>query len=90
MKRHLACLAFLSATPSLAQTSPFDGTWQGDLASAKLPAKPDVFSVADGVFRCSTCTPPVTTPADGRFHAVPSHDYFDEMSVTVDGPTQVS
>ena len=60
-----------------------------DVASAKLSTKPDTWSIKDGVYNCSTCVPAVKTMADGKVHAVPGHDYFDAMSVTVVDPTKV-
>ena len=84
-----AAIAAACATPALAQ-SPFDGTWKGQLSSMKITARPDVFSVRDGVFSCSTCTPAITVKADGAFHAAAGHAYWDEMAVRVVDPRTVA
>lgn len=85
----LAAVATVAtAMPALAQ-SPFDGTWKADVASAELSTKPESWAIRNGVYSCTTCTPAVRIPADGKVHAVPGHDYFDAMSVTVVDPTRV-
>ena len=83
-----ATAALMIATPALAE-GPFDGTWKVDVASAKLSTKPDLWLIKNGVYTCSTCIPMIKTPADGKPHAVPGHDYFDTMTVTVVDPTSV-
>ncbi len=70
------------AMPAFA-ASPFDGTWKGDVASAKLPEKPDVFLLRNGVYTCKTCVPPYSVKADGAFHPVKGQPYFDAASVKV-------
>ena len=61
----------------------FDGTWKADLASAEFEDQPDVYLLRDGQYQCSSCNPPLTTAADGKFHAVADRPYFDSMAVTV-------
>jgi hypothetical protein len=75
------------ASPASAQS--LTGTWKGDVASAELPTKPDVFMVKDGVFTCSTCIPAVKVAADGQFHRLGGHPYWDEIKVSVVSPTSV-
>ena len=76
-------LAFLAAsmlaTPALA--APIDGTWVADVNSAQLSAKPKVRSLMGGVYRCGTCVPAYSVPADGQFHAIKGDPYGTEMSV---------
>lgn len=76
------CGACLFATPALAADSPFTGTWKLDTETAKATTKPDIFEIKDGMYRCPSCTPALVTPADGAFHKVAGHDYWDELSVT--------
>jgi hypothetical protein len=76
-----ASILFLAA-PAYAD-SPFDGTWKGDVKSAQLPTKPDVISLVGGVYRCSSCTPAWSVPADGVSHPVKGLSYSDEISVRV-------
>lgn len=94
MIRHFASsaavlVALAIASPALAD-HPIAGTWKLDPATAKLPTKPDVMLLKDDTYACSTCTPAVTVPADGKFHKVTGHSYSDEMSVMIVDPTTVS
>lgn len=61
--------------------SVLNGTWKTDIATLKFEQKPDEFSLKDGSYSCATCIPPLTTPADGQFHAVADRPYYDSMSV---------
>ena len=77
-----AATLLLSAAPALAD-SPFDGTWKAQVSSLKVTAKPDVFSIKNGVYVCKTCQPSAySVPADGKFHAVAGRPYWDEIAVT--------
>ena len=72
-----------------AATGAIDGTWKADLSSVQIDAKPDVLLLKDGTFSCSTCTPPLTLPADGRgeqraplnHRIVPVHEQRRELRV---------
>lgn len=85
----LAGAAIAFAQPALAQES-FTGTWKGDVKASQPSKKPDIFSISNGVFSCPTCVPAVTVPADGAFHAVSGHAYFDEIAVSILSPTSVT
>jgi hypothetical protein len=63
--------------------SPFDGTWKVDLSKTKLPKKPDVLLVQNGMYECKTCTPPINVKADGQFQKVSGSPYEDMIKVTV-------
>jgi hypothetical protein len=76
---------FAIAAPALAE-SPFDGTWKIDLGSAKLPEKPDAFLLKDGMYECQSCVPVVKVKADGAFHPVSGHPYYDAVSIKVVDP----
>lgn len=84
----LIASAALAATPALA-ASPFDGTWKTDMKTAHFPTKPDMAEIKGGMYMCSTCTPAVKTPADGKPHAVPGHASYDMLTVTVKDPRTV-
>ena len=77
----------LIAAPSSAQNvaaksaRPFTGTWKGDIASAKLPEKIDVFQLKDGRYTCPSCVPAVAVKADGTPQASAGHDYWDHLAV---------
>jgi hypothetical protein len=65
-----------------------DGTWKADVTSAKFDQKPDEFLLQNAKYDCKTCTPPLSVPADGAFHAVTGHPYYDQISLkTVDDKT---
>ena len=77
------------ATPAIA-ASPFDGTWKTDLSASKFSQKPDVYLLAGGNYSCKSCVPAVTIPADGAFHAVSGHYYYDAAAAKVDAPNKVT
>ena len=80
-------LLLASAAPAMA-ASPIDGTWKADLKSAQLDKKPDVFAIKDGMYHCGTCVPMLDIKADGAWHKVSGHDYYDEaMFKVVDAHT---
>ena len=80
---------FLSASPAFA-ASPIDGTWKAEVSSAKLSTKPDVWTIKDGIYDCTSCTPPYKIAADGKSHPVADHDYWDAASVTVVDPATLT
>jgi hypothetical protein len=69
--------------------SAFNGTWSARLDSLKVSGKPDVYELAGGNYVCSSCTPPLNVPADGAWHKVSGHDYYDEIMVKVLSPRSV-
>ena len=71
-----------SSASSATQTG-IDGTWKADVTTAKWDQKPDQYLLKGGTYDCKSCTPPWTVPADGAFHAVSGHPYFDQASVKV-------
>lgn len=74
-------------TPAFAQSA-FDGVWKVDLASARLPDRPHVQSLQNGLYTCSSCVPAYSVPADGEMHEVEGFSYWDETSIRiVDGQT---
>jgi hypothetical protein len=74
--------AVLAPAAAMAQ-SPFDGTWKFDLKTAKLPEKPDVYLLQNGMYQCKTCAPPVDVKADGQDQKVSGNPYYDTMSIKV-------
>lgn len=74
-------LGLTIAAPATA--GPFDGTWKADLGSAQVNARPKVRSISNGVYRCTSCVPPYSIPADGRSHAVPVDENGDHELVRV-------
>jgi hypothetical protein len=85
MKKSLlfaSLLVFLTPIISRAQSS-LDGTWKFDLNKIKMPEKPDVYAVQDGMYHCSTCVPPVDVKADGQDQKVTGHPYYDAIAIRV-------
>ena len=93
IQRLIASTLFVSPllwTPSsLLAQSPFNGTWQINLDESRLPTKPTTFSLADGMYDCSSCAPNVHLKADGQDHAV-SGQYFDAESVREVDPKTIA
>jgi hypothetical protein len=77
----LASAAFLPAQAMA--DSPFDGTWKADMSSVKMPTKPDIYVLKDGMYDCKTCTPPYSIKADGSDQPVTGHPYFDTVAIKV-------
>jgi hypothetical protein len=76
--------ALLLAPAAALAASAFDGTWKMRVDSIQVTGKPDVWVIAEGIYSCSSCDPPVDKlPADGAFHKVSGHAYYDEMQVRV-------
>jgi hypothetical protein len=86
---YLCAAAWLVAAAPAIASGPFDGTWKGDVAAAQPSAKPDAYLLTGAAYTCSTCVPAVSVPADGQFHAVTGHPYYDEISVAVVDPNTI-
>jgi hypothetical protein len=82
MKKLLLGLMLLASATLFAQ-SPFDGTWLTKLDTAKLPTKPDKYSLNNNMYECLTCVPKVSVKADGTDQKVTGHPYFDTISVHI-------
>src|SRR5258708_4592024 len=80
-KMLLGMVLFASAT--LFAQSPFDGTWMTKLDTAKLPTKPEKYSLRDNMYECLTCVPKVAVKADGPDQKVSGHPYYDTVGVQV-------
>src|SRR4051812_26332628 len=72
-----------SNTTAAAVAGTIDGTWKGDVDSVKFEQKPDEYLLQNGKFDCKSCIPPVTIAADGAYHPVTNHAYYDEESIKV-------
>ena len=76
--------ALLLAPAAALAASAFDGTWKLRVGSIQVTGKPDVWVIAEGSYSCSSCDPPVDRlPADGAFHRMSGHAYYDELQVRV-------
>ena len=72
-----------TADTQTAAAEAIEGTWKADLASTQFEDEPDVYLLKDGQYVCSTCNPPLTAAADGKFHPVADRPYYDSMAITV-------
>ena len=72
-----------TTTTAASSQSGIDGTWRADVTTAKWDQKPDEYLLQNGKYGCKSCTPPLSVPADGAFHKVTGHPYYDETSVKV-------
>jgi hypothetical protein len=85
MKKSLffaSLLMFLVSGISQAQSS-LDGNWKFDMNKIKMPEKPDVYLLQDGMYHCKTCVPPVDVKADSQDQKVTGHPYYDTIAVRV-------
>ncbi|MDQ1406682.1 MAG: hypothetical protein QOG55_2311 [Acidobacteriaceae bacterium] len=85
MKKSLLFVsALLLLTPIISRAqSPIDGNWKFDVNKTKMPEKPDVYLLQDGMYHCKTCVPPVDVKADGQDQKVSGHPYYDTIAVRV-------
>jgi hypothetical protein len=74
---------FLLACPLLAQTR-FDGTWEMKMGTLQFSGAPEDYVIANGVYQCRSCVPPVDVRTDGKDHKVAGHEmYYDTIAVRV-------
>lgn len=64
-------------------SSVFDGTWRPDYEPPGADEPPVVYALANGVFECRSCQPPLRALVDGEAHPVPGNSRFDSIAVTV-------
>lgn len=70
--------------------SPFDGVWLADLDTQAMPHQEDVYLVRDGLYRCDSCAPARSYPADGRLRPVAGDPEGSSESVRITGPRTVT
>jgi hypothetical protein len=79
----LLMTALLLAPSAVLAQSAFDGTWKMRMDTFKTTGKPDVMTIADGTYTCSSCVPQIKVKADGTDQAVTGHPYYDSVAVVV-------
>ena len=79
-------LTLLGASRPPPSASPFDGTWIDDLTTQIGEAGFDTYLVANGVYRCNSCQPPRSYPADGKMRPVAGDVSVLSESADVTGP----
>jgi hypothetical protein len=80
-------LALLAAGAQAA--SPFDGRWVDDLKTQMGQAGFDKYLLANGLYKCESCSPPRSYPPDGRMRPVPGDSSVISESVAVAGPRAI-
>ena len=81
MKILVSVLLLWPAT--LLAQSPFDGTWVAKLDSVHFPKRPEVYSLQNGTYGCTSCVPSFAVKADGRDYPVAGSPYFSTVRVQV-------
>jgi hypothetical protein len=86
----IAFAAFALLPAVVLAGSALDGTWKMRPNSVKVSGKPDSRVIEGGAYSCSSCVPAIDKlPADGAYHKVAGHAYYDEMKVTILSPTAI-
>jgi len=89
MKIWISTALLLLPAAALA-ASGLDGSWKLRLDSLKVTGKPDSYVIVDGMYSCSSCAPAIAkVPADGAFHKIDGHAYYDEIAIKVVNPNTV-
>ena len=87
--RNLVPLLWLGVTASwlmpahVLAHSPFDGTWRLDTGASQPSTVHYDYLLQDGIYRCTTCDPPIEVRADGRDYKITGDPCFDTVSVKV-------
>ena len=84
-------ISALALLPALAfGGSALDGTWKLRVGSMKATGRPDSRLIVNGKYSCASCVPAIDKlPADGAFHPVSGHAYYDEIRVSIRGPNEI-
>lgn len=80
--KFLFAIALLVPTAAIA-AGPFDGTWKTQLDSIQFSSKPAVYTLKQGIYKCSSCVPSLSIKADGTDQKVSGHSYYDMAAVQV-------
>lgn len=82
MNRQLIVLLGLAiSAPAMAGS--FDGTWKADVNFTQVNPRSKIYSVTNGVYRCTSCIHPYSIPADGKPHTVPIDENGNVETVSV-------
>jgi hypothetical protein len=83
-----ALLLAVLAGPAFA-ASPLQGSWKQDPRTVELSKEPSRFTLADGKYGCSTCSPPISVLADGKDQPLEGHAPYETLAVKVSNPRTV-
>lgn len=88
--RLLVVAAALTLTGTFAKAAgPFDGLWVDDLKTQMGEAGFDTYLVANGIYKCQSCSPPRNYPADGKMRLVAGDPSVISESVVIAGPRTI-
>jgi hypothetical protein len=82
-------IALAAAGVSAEAQNPFDGLWVDDLKTQMGQAGFDKYLVANGNYRCDSCTPVRSYPADGKLRPVAGASSPVSESVRIAGPRTI-
>ena len=82
-----AALALAGASGNAA--SPFNGVWVDDLKSQMGETGFDIYLIAKGIYKCYSCSPPRSYPADGKTRPVQGDTSVKE-SVNISGSRAIT
>lgn len=89
MRAAIAAALFVFGACSAHAASPFDGLWVADLDTQAGQAGFDKYLVANGIYKCDSCTPPRRYPADGKMRPVAGTHAPTSESVRIAGPRTI-
>ena len=91
LKALILAAAFAIVGARAEARSPFDGLWVTDLDTQMGQAGFDDYLVANGMYKCQSCRPPRSYPADGKMRPIPGDISVISESAVITGPrTMVS
>lgn len=80
--KKLLMLLWIAPTMALA-ASPFDGTWKTKADSFQVSGTPNAYEISQGLYRCTSCVPPINIKADGTDQSVTGYDYYDTVAIRI-------
>jgi hypothetical protein len=83
MKRLLVLLCLWIAPTVVLAASALDGTWKTKADSFHVSGTPSALEINQGMYRCTSCVPPIVIKADGTDQSVTGHDYYDAVAVRI-------
>ena len=78
-----------ASAPKVNVDSPFNGLWIDELKTQMGEAGFDEYLIANGTYKCGSCTPPRSYPADGKLRPVLGDSSVISEGVVVTGPRSI-
>lgn len=84
-------LFLLLLAPPLVAQSHFDGVWKMKMDTLEFSGPPEKYLIADGMYDCLSCIPPVHVRTDGSDQKVGGHEsFYDTIAVQIVDTNSVS